>query len=204
MYGFSKKELEVIKKLNSPSKIQDFINNLGINFELGKETCMSPRMVLREGKAHCMEGALLAAAILRFHGHRPLVVELHTNPKDEDHALALFKKDGKWGAITKTNHSVLRYREPIYKNVRELVMSYFHEYFDDNGRKNLRSYSTPVDLSMFDKYGWMTAEEDLWYINDYLSEVQHKNILTKSEISRLRKADKIEIDSGKLVDWKKP
>jgi hypothetical protein len=200
----SKKELEVINKLNTPNKIQDFINSLEINFELGKETCMSPRMVLRGKKAHCMEGALLAAAILRFHGHRPLVIELHTNPKDDDHAIALFKKDGKWGAITKTNHAVLRYREPIYENIRELVMSYFHEYFDDNGRKNLRSYSRPVDLSIFDKYNWMTAEEDLWYIDDYLSKVQHKNILTKSQVAKLRKADKIEIDSGKLIEWKNP
>lgn len=204
MFSFTRKELKLIKKLNTPSKIQDFLNKLEINFEVDKETCMSPKMIMKKKVAHCMEGALLAAAILRFHGYKPLIIELHTTSKDDDHAVALFKHNGKWGAISKTNHSVLRYREPVYNSIRELAMSYFHEYFDDNGRKNLRSYSMPVDLSIFDKYNWMTSEENLWYIDRHLSKMPHKRILTKSQIAKLRKADEVEIKSGKIVEWKKP
>jgi len=201
---FSKEELDILKKLNTPSKIQDFLNNLKINFEEdGKDTCMSPRKVLREGKAHCIEGALLAAAILRLHGYKPLVVDLESNSKDYDHVIAVFNKDGHWGAISKTNHAVLRYREPIYKNIRELAMSFFHEYFlDNNGKKTLRRYSLPIDLSRFDYLGWVIDEENVWYIAEYLANAKHFDILNKSQIHSLRKADDIEIKAGKILEYK--
>lgn len=202
---FDKKELEIIRGLNNPAKIQDFLNGLKINFELEGETCMSPRMVLRTGKAHCVEGALLAAAVLRFQGYKPLVVDLESNKKDFDHVIAVFQKDGAWGAIGKTNHATLRYREPIYKNIRELVMSFFHEYFlNSDGKKTLRRFSMPVDLTRFDKFNWMASEEDIWFIPEYLAEVKHYNILTKPQIARLRKADDIEIAAGKIVLEKPP
>ena len=204
MFGFNEKEIKVFKQLNTPKKIQDFLNQIPANFEHGRETVLSPRMVLRENRAHCLEGAMLAAAALRFHGHKPLVVDLTSVKDDDDHVITVFKHKGHWGAISKTNHAVLRYREPIYKNIRELVMSYFHEYFTNNdGKKTLRSYSLPVDLSRFDKQGWMTSEEDVWYVPEYLFEVQHKPILSRSQIAFLRKADKIEVKAGKLVEWKK-
>ena len=199
---FTEKELRILRKLNTPAKIQDYLNKLKINFEEHGETCMSPRMVLRTGKAHCMEGAMLAAAALRLHGHPPLVVDLTSTPEDYDHVLAVFKQHGFWGAITKTNHAVLRYREPIYKTIRELVMSYFHEYFDDKGKKNMRSFSMPVNLTRFDRINWMTTEEDVWKIPKYLDTVSHKPILTRAQLANLRKADKIEIKAGKLVEWK--
>ncbi len=203
MYNFNQQELSILKKLNTPKKIQDFINKLKINFEPNGDTCRSPRVVLKKREAHCVEGAILAAAALRIHGHKPLVVDLTANKKDFDHVVAVFKQHGFWGAISKTNHAVLRYREPVYKTIRELVMSYFHEYFTDKGEKTLRSYSMPVDLSRFDKLGWMTSEKEIWYIPDYLVEVPHKQILTKQQISNLRKADIIEIKAGKLVEWKR-
>jgi hypothetical protein len=203
MYGLTKPEEKVLRKLNTPAKIQDFLNKLEINFEPRGDTCVSPRMVLRTGKAHCIEGAMLAALALRLQGRRPLVVDLTANKDDFDHVMAVFKERGKWGAITKTNHAVLRYREPVYRDIRELAMSCFHEYFDDFGRKNLRSFSLPVDLSRFDKKGWMTAEEDVWYVNDYLAEVKHYDILDRKQIRNLRKADPLEIEAGKLVDFKK-
>lgn len=206
MYNLTKKEEKILRSLNTPKKIQDFLDKLKINFEEdGKDTCMSPRKVLRTRKCHCIEGAILAALALRLNGYKPLVVDLKGRNDDWDHVLSVFKIDGKWGAITKTNHAVLRYREPIYRDIRELVMSYFHEYTsDDNkGNKTLRSYSLPIDLSRFDKKNWMTDEEDLWYINDYLDKVKHYNILTKKQIKNLRKADKIEIIMGKLVEWNK-
>ncbi len=203
MYGLNEKELKILKSLNTPKKIQDFLNKIPINFERRGDTCMSPRKVLRENKAHCMEGAMLAALALRIHGKEPLVLDLTATKKDFDHVICVFKRNGKFGAISKTNHAVLRYREPIYKNVRELVMSFFHEYFDDNGKKTLRSYSPIVNLSRFNKLNWAVSEEDVWEIPDYLAKVKHYQILTRKQIANLRKADKIEIDAGKLIEWKK-
>lgn len=202
-FGFTKEELDMLRKLNTPVKIQDYINSLKINFEPNGDTCMSPRMVLREGKAHCIEGALLAAVALRLHGYKPLIVDLEASHTDYDHVITVFKKGNKWGAITKTNHAVLRYREPIYRDIRELVLSFFHEYFLDSGKKTLRSFSEPVDLSRFDEKGWMTSEKDVWYIPEYLTQVNHTKILDRKLISGLRKADSIEIKAGKLVEYPK-
>ncbi len=203
MLGLNKREVKVLKSLNTPGKIQDFLNRIPINFEEKGDTCMSPMMVLKNRKAHCIEGAMLAAAALRVNGEKPLVVDMTATKKDFDHVICVFKKDGKWGAIGKTNHAVLRYREPIYKSIRELVMSFFHEYFDDDGKKNLRSYSAPVDLSRFDHFNWMASEEDIWYIPDYLEKIKHFPILTRSQIAGLRKADRVELDAGDIVEWKK-
>lgn len=203
-FGFDSKELEIFKKLNTPAKIQDYLNSLTINFEEDGDTCMPPRMVLKKGKAHCIEGALLAAAVLRFHGHEPLIVDMEANDKDDDHVVAVFKKNGKWGALGKTNHAVLRYREPVYRDIRELVMSFFHEYtLDEDGSKTLRRFSKPINLKRFDKLNWMTAEEDVWFIPNFLTKIPHNKILTKSQISSLRKADEIEIRAGKIVEFKK-
>lgn len=204
MFGLNKKELKTLKALKTPQKIQDFLDKIPINFEEdGKDTCMSPRVVLRKWKAHCIEGAILAALTLRLNGDKPLLVDLTATKKDFDHVICVFKRNGYWGAISKTNHAVLRYREPIYKSIRELVMSFFHEYIDDNGKKNLRSYTNPVDLSRFDHLNWATSEENLWFIDDYLGKVKHFPILTKSQIAGLRRADKPEIEAGKIVEWKK-
>ncbi len=203
MFGFNKKELKILKSLNTPKKIQDFLNKIPINFEEHGDTCFSPRTVLKYNKAHCMEGAMLAAVALRIHGFKPLIVDLTTIKGDFDHVVAVFKQNNYWGTISKTNHAVLRYREPVYKTIRELVMSYFHEYFLDNGKKTLRSYSMPVDLSRFDKKAWMTSEDNLFYIPEYLEKVRHYKILNKSQLRNLRNADKIEIKTGKLVEWKK-
>jgi hypothetical protein len=202
-FGLTSKELNLFKSLNNEKKIQDFINNIPINFEEdNKDTCYSPRKVLKENKCHCIEGAILAALILRVNGYSPLLIDLTANKKDFDHVIAVFQREKKWGAISKTNHSTLRYREPIYNSIRELVMSYFNEYYNDEGKKTLRSYSNPVNLSRFDKIKWMTTEKELWEIPDYLAKVKHFPILTKSQIGNLRNADKIEILAGNLTEYK--
>lgn len=203
MYNLSQIELKILKKLSTPAKIQDYIDTLAINFEQGGETCMSPRRVLREKKAHCMEGAMLAALALRIHGHPPLVMDLKCIPGEDDHVVALFRQYGRWGAISKTNHAVLRYREPVYRDIRELTLSYFHEYFTDSGRKIFRSYSRPLDLSHFDKKNWMTTENNLFFIPQYLDKARHYPILGKNQMKTLRKADAIEIVAGKLIEWSK-
>ncbi len=204
MFGFTPKEIAILKKLNTPAKIQNCLNKLPTNFELKGLTVYSPRKVLQKKTAHCLEGALLAAAALRFQGYPPLVVDLTATDDDEDHVITVFKINGHWGAISKSNHATLRYREPVYKTIRELVMSYFHEYYiGKTGKKTLRSYSQPVNLQRFDKRGWMTAEEDVWYIPEYLVEVPHTMILDRSQIARLRRADAVELRAGKVVEWGK-
>jgi hypothetical protein len=198
-FDFTLKEIKVLAKLNTPQKIQDFLNQLPVNFEKKGVTCLSPREVLKQNQAHCMEGALLAATALWFHGHKPLLLDLKTVPNDDEHVVALFKQHGHWGAISKTNHAVLRYREPVYKTVRELAMSYFHEYFMHNGRKTLRKFSRPFDLSKYDDTTWMTETDNLWDLVDALDDWPHYDILNKAQIKTLRKADPIEIEAGKIV-----
>ena len=199
---FGKKEFQKLMKLNKEKKVQNFLNELEINFEYKGDTCMSPFRVLQEKKAHCIEGAMLAALILRLHGEKSLVVDLTATEKDFDHVICVFNKYGKWGCISKSNHAAHRYREPIYRDIRELVMSIFHEYIDKEGRKTLRSFSQPVDLEKFDYLQWWKVEHDLWEIPEYLAEVKHENILNRKQIANLRKADKIEIDVGNVVEWK--
>ena len=191
-----------MKRLNTPAKVQDFLNKLKFNFEEKGETLKSPIRVLRANNAHCMEGAILGAYILSLHGFQPFILHLEATKEDYDHVIAPFKIKGLWGAISKTNHAVLRYREPVYKSIHELVMSYFHEYFLNNGTKTLRKYSKPLNLKIFEN-GWELEESDLWGIDEELDKIKHYKILSKSKIKNLRKADKIEIEAGKIVEFKK-
>lgn len=201
-FNLNKQELKLFRKLNTPRKIQDFLETIPINFDFKKDTCVSPRVLLRKNKAHCIEGAFFAAAILWFHGHKPLLLDLQATDDDYDHVVALFRRNGLWGAISKTNHAVLRYREPVYRTIRELALSYFHEYFNDRGKKNLRNYSRPFNLTRFGT-DWITAEKNLWHIAETLDDSPHHPILTRSALAGLRRADKIEIKAGKIVQWKK-
>lgn len=200
---FNPKELRVFKKLNTPKKVQDYINHLSVNFEIGGETYLSPREVLKQRRAHCAEGAILAATIFWYNGGKPLLMDMKTTPNDDEHVVALFRENGYWGAVSKTNHAVLRYREPIYKTIRELALSYFHEYFKDSGQKTLRSYSKPFDLSKIKNKSWLTTKENLWDLIDDLDSSKHFQILNKKQIKGLRKADQIEILAGKIVEQKK-
>ena len=194
-------EFRRLRKLKTPKSIQDFLNDIPINKEKNRETCTSALVTLQRNKAHCMEGALVACLALAMQGQKPLILDLKTAAGDVDHLVALFRKDGHWGGITKTNHAVLRYREPVYRDIRELAMSFFHEYFLQDGRKTLRSYSTrPFDLARW-KGNWMTAEEDQWDLSDAIDTAPHTDILTRRQIAGLRKADRVEIRAGRLVDW---
>lgn len=193
-------EFHIFKKLTTPIKIQDFIEKLPINFEGGRKTCRSPRMALRANKAHCIEGALIAAAAFWYHGERPLLMDLKTAKHDQSHVIALFRKNGRWGAVSKTNHAILRYRDPVYRTPRELALSYFHEYFLDDGRKTLRSWSAPFNLLAY-RGEWVAGREHLWDLIDKLDLSPHFAILPRGGIT-LKKADPIERDAGKLIRWK--
>ncbi|MCE9585301.1 hypothetical protein K8Q94_01610 [Candidatus Nomurabacteria bacterium] len=206
MENFTKKEIAFLKKINTPLKVQDFLNSLKFNFEKDekgfvKDTFKSPLRVLREGNAHCIEGAVLGAFMLSLQGYKPLLLHLKTTKNDFDHVVAPFKKDGYWGALSKTNHSVLRYRDPIYKNIRELALSYFHEYFLTNGSKTLRQYSDVLDLNIFED-NWKNEMQDMWGIDEELDKIKHYDILNKKNINKLRKADAIEIQASNVVEYK--
>ncbi|MBI5401011.1 MAG: hypothetical protein HZB12_02775 [Candidatus Yonathbacteria bacterium] len=203
MFELSKEEFAVFKKLSSPNKIQDFLDTLAINHEKRGETCMSPRQVLREKKAHCLEGALFAATALWLHGENPLLLNMETTDIDDDHALALYKRNGYWGAISKTNHGVLRFRDPVYRSTRELALSYFHEYFlTKTGHKTLRAYSRPFSLKRFGTK-WITAEENLWDIAHALDESTHFSIIPNGFAKHLRPASLTERASGSIAEWSK-
>ncbi len=202
MFDLSREEKILFKKLSTPIKIQDFLDTLPINFEKKGETYLSPRRVIRENKAHCMEGALFAAAALWVHGQPPLILDLKALSPDLDHVVALYKINNRWGAISKSNHSTLRFRDPVYKTVRELVMSYFHEYFiNKTGKKTLVSFSRPFNLKKLGK-SWITEEKDLWDIVYDLDASPHEDIYTGKTRFFIRKADKMEVRAGKLLEWR--
>jgi hypothetical protein len=196
--GFYASELAVLRTLKTPDRIQWFLDTeIAYNTEPDGPTCRSPRRVLRDRVAQCMEGALFAAACLRLIGYPPLLVDLEA-VRDHDHVLAVFRVRGCWGAIAKSNYTGLRFREPVYRSLRELAMSYFEQYFNLAGEKTLRTYSRPVKLSRFDRIEWMTAEEDVWAIPDYLCTIPHTRLLKEGMARRLSRMDQRLFAAGRL------
>ncbi len=186
--GFNNGERAVFRTLTKPEKIQRYLDDLAYNKEPGGATCYSPRRVLELGTAHCMEGALFGAAALRMLGHPALLVDLEA-VRDDDHVLAVFRERGHWGALAKSNYAGLRFREPIYRTLRELAVSYFEHYFNLKGEKTLRRYSRPVNLKRFDHMGWMTSPEDVWARPEYLVGVYHMPLLTREMERSLSRMD---------------
>jgi hypothetical protein len=174
-----------IRQFGRPSDIQRFLDSVPYN---PNAECRSPRKVIAEQKAHCFEGALFAAAMLREIGYKPLILDMMAE-NDDDHVIAVFQSGRHWGAIAKSNTTALRYREPVYRSVRELVMSYFDFYFNTLGDKSLRSYSRPVNLTRFDARSWAFTGDDLEYIGDYLTVIRHFPLLDAGSIANLERAD---------------
>lgn len=191
---WSKEEIRIFKTLDNPDKIQQYLDSLEYN--PGYE-CRSPRQVIKKKSAHCFEGALFAAAALQFIGYKPLLVDMFAE-NDDDHVIAVFKENGHWGAVAKSNFTTLRFREPVYRSIRELVMSYFDFYFNLNGDKSLRSYSLPLNLSMFEGRNWATTDEDLEYIGDKLEALKHFQVADTGMISKLSKASGSMMQAGML------
>jgi hypothetical protein len=185
---FDAAERAVFRRLTTPEKIQRFLDDLAYNKESAGATSRSPRRVLRDRTAHCMEGALFGAAALRMLGHPPLLLDLEA-VRDDDHVLAIFRLRGHWGAVAKSNYSGLRYREPVYRTLRELAMSYFEHYYNLKGEKTLRNYSRPVNLRRFDSVGWMTSEEDVWNVPEYLTTISHTPLLHAALVPELGRVD---------------
>lgn len=185
-YGLTDGEAARLRRLTPPWRIQQRLD--AMDYDVEAKGCRSPRRALREGRVQCMDGALFAAAALRLQGHRPLLLDLEA-VQDDDHVLAVFRAGGGWGAIGRSNYSGLRYREPIHRTLRELALSYFESYFNLRREKTLRRYSVPVDLSRFDGRHWMTAEEDLWDIPEYLVGIRHFPLVSAAEVRRLGTVD---------------
>jgi hypothetical protein len=195
-YGLSRAELALLRTLSTPERVQRFLDEgLRYNTEPEGETCRSPRRVLRDRVAHCMEGALLAAAALRVRGRPPWIVDLEA-VRDDDHIIAVFREHGCWGAIAKSNYAGLRFREPVYRSVRELVMSYYEHYYNPAGEKTLRSFSRPIDLGRFDRAEWMTTELELWMISEHLWKVPHTPVLPKAAARKRRRMDRRLYEAG--------
>ena len=188
-HEFSADEIAVFRAMKTPEKIQHFLDHgLAYNKEPDGDTCRSPRRVLRDRTAHCMEGALFAAAALRMIGYPPLLLDLEA-VRDDDHVLAIFQRHGHWGALGKSNYSGLRYREPVYRTLRELAISYFEDYFNPRREKTLRNYSRPVNLKRFDHMHWMTTEEEVWEVPEYLTTIYHMPLLPAKLIRKLGRVD---------------
>jgi hypothetical protein len=192
--NWTKDEISFLKTLNDPDKIQGFLDSIDYNPDY---ECRSPRWVIRKRSAHCFEGALFAAAALQNIGYKPLLVDMKSF-NDDDHVIAVFKEDGYWGAVAKSNFTTLRYREPVYRSIRELIMSYFDFYFNLKGDKSLRSYSLPLDLSIYEKMNWTTTDEDLEYIGDKLETLHHFEVVTNKMIKKLKIASPTMLKAGML------
>ncbi len=189
----TKSERVVFEKLKTPDLIQKYLDSLPYN---KKDTVRSVRRFLKSKDAHCLEGALFASAVLWYHGQMPFLLDLQTTKDDDDHVVALFKENGLWGAISSTQHSVLRYRDPIHKNLRELALTYFHEYFLNSGQKTLRAFSAkPFSLLPYTN-DWLFGDDELYEIGANMDDAEHEKIAPDKIIKNLRKADRISIKSA--------
>ena len=195
--GLNREEYSLLRSLNTPSGVQKFLEfQVHYNKERDGPTCRSPRRVLRDRLAQCFEGALFAAGALRVLGFPPLLLDLEA-VRDNDHVLAVFRQHGFWGALAKSNYAGLRFREPVYRSLRELAISYFEHYYNLKGEKTLRTFSTrPVNLARFDRISWMSTEQNLWVIGDHLGQVSHTPLLAPSMIRGLSRMDRRSFRAG--------
>jgi hypothetical protein len=187
-------EKEFLKTFSDPWDIQVFLDSIDYNPDY---ECRSPRWVIRKRSAHCFEGALFAAAVLDHIGYKPMIVDMKAY-NDDDHVIAIFREDGYWGAVAKSNFTSLRFREPVYRSLRELIMSYFDFFFNIIGDKSLRSYSIPFDLTSFNKRDWATTDEDLEYIGNKIEALHHFPVVTEKMIKKLRIASESMLRAGML------
>ena len=201
--GLAPRDFAVLRRLDTPQKIQNFLIELKQNFEVDGETCYSVAEVLRTGRAHCIEGAMFAAAALWVHGEPPLLLDMRAHD-DFDHVVALFRRNGCWGAISKTNGIGLRWRDPVYRTLRELAMSYFHEYYNARDHKTLREFSIPYDLRRVDTSIWVSGKEMCWQVCEALEDLRHYKLVNGHHLKSLARRDPFERRIGDLAQYRKP
>jgi hypothetical protein len=183
--SFTPVELGELRGLKDAHGIQRFLDDLPYHLA---DTAWSPRRVLRENTAHCFEGAIFAAAALRANGFPPLILDFEAE-HDTDHVVAIYRVSGHWGAVAKSNFAGCRYREPVYRSLRELAMSYFNLYFNLRRERTMRTFSRPVNLARFDHLEWMTTEKPIWFIVNHLFEIHHYKLLRPGMAKRLHRVD---------------
>jgi len=201
--GLSPAEFAVLQRLDSPQKIQTFLFSLGQNFELDGDTCRTVRGLLETRRAHCIEGAMLAACAFWVHGEPPLLLDMRA-VRDFDHVVALFRRHGRWGALSKTNGIGLRSRDPVYGSLRELAMSYFHEYANRRDHKTLREYSIPFDLRRIDPAVWVSGTKNAWSVCEALDELRHFKLLDGRHLRAVTRRDPFEREAGNLLQYRRP
>jgi len=197
-------EHRAFARLDTPQKIQDFLDRLPANFEPDGDTAMSPRRLLKARVAHCAEGAVFAAAVLAYHGKPAWLLDLRALPRDQDHIVTLFRERGLWGAISKTNHAILRWRDPIYRSARELAMSYAHEYCLPGGKKSLLEISRPFSLTRFAPKRWVIAPDDLDWLLYALDLSPHCPVAPPHAMRKRRRSAKVELRAQEVVEWENP
>jgi len=185
-FGFTPSELRQLRALKTPAGVQKFLDDLPYNLSF---TARSPKKVLDDRTASCLEGGIFGAAALRVIGFPPLIFDLEAE-QDTDHVVAIFKVRGHWGAVAKSNFTGCRYREPVYRTLRELAMSYFNIYFNLRGERTLRRYSRPVNLARFDHLHWMITDKPVWFIAEHLCEIPHISLLTPAMEKNLTRVDR--------------
>ena len=201
--GLRPAEYAVLARLDTPQKIQAFVHDLRQNFEVDGDTCRPVRAVLRERRAHCIEGAMLAACAFWVHGEPPLVLDMRA-VRDFDHVVALYRRKGCWGAISKTNGIALRSRDPVYRTLRELAMSYFHEYTNRRDHKTLREYSLPYDLRRIDPRVWVSGEKNAWLVAEKLDELRHFKLVNGHQLRSVTRRDPFERKASLLLQYRRP
>lgn len=194
MGNFTPSELRFLKGLRDPWGIQCFLNSVPYHLA---GTAFSPRQVIRHRTAHCLEGAIFAAAAMRVNGLPPLLLDLE-GWHDTDHVIAPFRAQGAWGAVALSNFTGLRFRPPVYRGLRELAMSYFNDYFNLRRERSLRTYSQPVNLARFDQLGWETREDNVWFIAEHLCDIPHTRLLTRAQERALTPVDKRALAAAKV------
>lgn len=201
--GLTRAEFAVLQRLDTPRKVQDFLFKLDQNFEVGGETCRTVREVLRTRNAHCIEGAMLAACALWVHGEPPLLLDMRA-VRDFDHVVALYKRQHRWGALSKTNGIGLRSRDPVYRSLRELAMSYFHEYCNQRDHKTLREYSLPYDLRRVDPKIWVSGEKHAWFVSEELDRLRHFKLVGGRHLRQVTRRDPFERRAAALSQYRTP
>jgi hypothetical protein len=197
-------EHRVFARLDTPQKIQTFLDRLPANFEIDGETTMSPRRLLKARTAHCAEAAIFAAAALAYHGQLAWLIDIQSLPSDQDHVIAVFKQRGLWGAISKTNHAILRWRDPIYRSSRELAMTYAHEYCLPGGKKSMLAYSRPFSLTRYAPKRWVIAPEDLDWLLEELDSSPHVPVAPRHAMRKRRRSSPVELRSQSVTEWPDP
>ena len=197
-FGLSRQIFRTLRALKTPAQIQRFVDSLPYQYG---NTAWSPQRALRERQGHCLEGALLAAAALRVNGQPPLLMDLEA-VHDDDHVVAIYREGGLWGSIAKSNFAGLRFRAPIYRTLRELALSYFEHYYNLRGERTLRAYSRPVNLERLDSRGWMTSEEDVWCVAEYLIAARHYPLFPDKVARSLPRLDRRSFEAG-MHGWVK-